>query len=100
MGNSIQKPPLHQNPQVNNNHRLNKNVPKHNNNYQNKAQQLANQNAMEAMLRMQQQISNPNAQSVLNANRLLQMGSSQQSVELIQKYIAQNLAQQSNQRTQ
>jgi len=99
--NSIQKPPLHQNPQVNNNHRLNKNVPKHNNNnYQNKAQQLANQNAMEAMLRMQQQISNPNAQSVLNANRLLQMGSSQQSVELIQKYIAQNLAQQNNQRTQ
>merc|ERR1719376_14244 len=63
------------------------------------AQQQANQNAMEAMMRMHQHQSNP-VQSVMNASRLLQMGSSQQSVELIQKYIAQNLAQQNNQRTQ
>merc|ERR1719376_658799 len=98
--NSIQKPSVHLNHQANNNHRMNKSVQKPNsNNYHSKAQQQANQNAMEAMMRMHQHQSNP-VQSVMNASRLLQMGSSQQSVELIQKYIAQNLAQQNNQRTQ
>merc|ERR1719320_1394766 len=98
--NSIPNPSVHHNQQANNNHRLNKNVQKpNNNNYHSKAQQQANQNAMGAMMRMHHQQSNP-VQSVMNASRLLQMGSSQQSVELIQKYIAQNLAHQNNQRTQ